>query len=352
MKRHLVTVFCSVFLFAGWTANKANAQSANAQRHVAAARALAYEPGHDFTESFEVICAEPRPGVRPGGPRGAAPGRGAAPERGAAPDARRVRPRAEWYTEPAKLFDNFYYVGTGNDSVYAVTTSEGIILLNGGPDYSVEAEVVEGLKKLGLDAANIKFIVIADARNPSYGGVRFLQDRYKARALSSEGDWNVMAKTNVPDEIRPRKDMVVTDGQKLTLGDTTLTLYVTPGHTPGTISMLIPLKDGNQRHLAALIGGRDPLVDGEGVQYFPSQIDAVRAWKASVDRFRDAAAKAGADVFLITRAGNDRLHDKIRALNYRRPGAPHPFVNKDAIRRYLTMTSECMDAQLAWRASN
>jgi metallo-beta-lactamase class B len=42
--------------------------------------------------------------------------------------------------------------------------------------------------------------------------------------------------------------MVATDGQKLTLGDTTVTMYFTPGHTPGTISMLIPLKDGNQRH--------------------------------------------------------------------------------------------------------
>ncbi len=50
--------------------------------------------------------------------------------------------------------------------------------------------------------------------------------------------------------------MVPTDGMKLTLGDTTLTLYVTPGHTPGTLSTLVPLKDGNQRHLGYILGGR------------------------------------------------------------------------------------------------
>ena len=49
--------------------------------------------------------------------------------------------------------------------------------------------------------------------------------------------------------------MVVTDGQKLTLGDTTLTLYLTPGHTEGTISTIVPVRDGGQRHVAAAWGG-------------------------------------------------------------------------------------------------
>ena len=342
MKRHWLFGFCCVFFLAGSISIEAQAQSASAQTHVAAARALAYEPEHDFTGSFETICAEPRP----------TPQRGGAPQRGGGPQtARPARPRAEWYAPPAKLFDNMYYVGSDNNSVYAITTSAGIILINANEYYAVEAEVVEGLKKLSLDAANIKYVVIADARAPSYGGAKYLQDHYNARVLSSEGDWNVMAKTNVPPEARPRKDMVVTDGQKLTLGDTTLTLYVTPGHTPGTVSMIIPLKDGNRRHTAALIGGRDPLAGGEGVQYFPTEVDAIRAWKASVNRFQDIAAKAGADVFLITRGSNDRLLDRIRTLNYRKPGGPHPFVNKDAVKRYMTMTSACMDAQLAWRAS-
>ena len=49
--------------------------------------------------------------------------------------------------------------------------------------------------------------------------------------------------------------MVATDGQKLTLGDTTLTMYITPGHTLGTISTLIPVKDHGTPHLVAEWGG-------------------------------------------------------------------------------------------------
>ena len=48
---------------------------------------------------------------------------------------------------------------------------------------------------------------------------------------------------------KPKRDMVATDGQKLTLGDTTLTFYLTPGHTLGTVSILIPVKDNGKPHL-------------------------------------------------------------------------------------------------------
>jgi len=73
---------------------------------------------------------------------------------------RATPPRAQWYAEPVKVFDNLYYVGTRNAGTWAVTTSEGIILLDANEDYAVEAAVVDGLKKMGLDPATIKYNVI------------------------------------------------------------------------------------------------------------------------------------------------------------------------------------------------
>jgi metallo-beta-lactamase class B len=256
---------------------------------------------------------------------------------------------ARWYVPPVKFFDNMYYFGDNNFVVYAITTSKGIILINGGNDYAVKPEVLDGMKKMGLDPANIKYIVITDARIQSYSGVPYFQEHYHSHVLASDADWNVMEKVTEPDAIKPKKDMVVTDGQKLTLGDETITLYVTPGHTPGTVSALIPVKDNGQKHMVAVLGGRDPLLNGEGVRYFPTRLDAIKLWKASVDRFQEIAAKANADVFLISRGMNMNLMEDIKALDYRRPGAPNPLVSKDAVKHYLTMTSECMDAQLAWR---
>ena len=60
-----------------------------------------------------------------------------------------------------------------------------------------------------------------------------------------------------PEQWVPRRDMVATDGQKLTLGDTTLTMYLTPGHTLGTISTLIPVKDNGTPLTVAFPGGTE-----------------------------------------------------------------------------------------------
>ena len=62
--------------------------------------------------------------------------------------------------------------------------------------------------------------------------------------------------------------MVASDGMKLTLGDTTIMIYITPGHTPGTLSTLVPLKDGNDKHLGYILGGRGAEWDDYGVKYF------------------------------------------------------------------------------------
>jgi hypothetical protein len=57
MKRlWLILVLCS------WMAIEASAQASAAQTHLAAARAAAYRPGHDFTYVFDSMCEEPKPG--------------------------------------------------------------------------------------------------------------------------------------------------------------------------------------------------------------------------------------------------------------------------------------------------
>src|SRR5262245_20566414 len=95
MVRYLAPLFCGVLLLVGWSATEANAQAAKAQAHVTAAKAAAYEPGHDFTAIF-ALCAEPNPN-----PPAAAP---AVAPAAAAPATRTIPPRSQWYIEPQKVF--------------------------------------------------------------------------------------------------------------------------------------------------------------------------------------------------------------------------------------------------------
>src|ERR1700735_772606 len=108
--------------------------------HIAAARAAA---GEDFQNLFQFQCYGPGPG----GPRAAT---GAAVQRGQRPPG--PEERSTWYAEPVKVFDNLYFFGQSEYAVWAITTSAGIIVLDTIFDYSVEDEVVGGIRKLGLDA--------------------------------------------------------------------------------------------------------------------------------------------------------------------------------------------------------
>ena len=249
--------------------------------HIAAARAAA---GEDFQNLFNFQCYGPGPRAPGAAPAaaGRGGGRGGAPRQPGPPD------KSTWYAEPVKVFDNLYFFGQSEYAVWAITTSEGIIVLDTNFDYSVEEEVAGGMKKLGLDPANIKYAVVTHAHPDHDGGARFLQEHYGTYVIMSPGDWDVLDKRT--NGTKPKRDMEATDGQKLTLGDTTITLYITPGHTPGTISVVFPVKDNGTPHLAALWGGVGLNTDKESLQKYI----------ASAQRFSGIVKQAGAELFWPT----------------------------------------------------
>jgi len=237
-----------------------------------------------------------------------------------------------------KVFDNLYFVGQSEYSAWAVTTSAGIILIDTLFDYSVEAAVAEGLKKLGLDPAAIRYAVVTHPHPDHHGGAKFLQDRYKSRVVMSAADWDVVDRLGGTKPARdPMTIVVATDGQKLTLGDTTITLHVTPGHTPGTLSVVFPVRDGGRTHTIAMWGGTGLNADRE----------SLTAYVQSAKRFGDIAQSAGADIILSNHTDWDGSKVYLPRLAARAPGSPHPYVvGTPAVRRYLKVAEECATARV------
>src|SRR5690606_38554100 len=158
------------------------------------------------------------------------------------------------------------------------------------------------------------------------------------RVLLGAADWDMLDESNP--SWKPRRDIEIVDGQKLTLGDTTLELYLTPGHTYGTVSTLIPVRDGEETHVAALWGGT--------LFNFGPDAERFTAYSESAERFREIAARAGADVLLSNHTDYDGSKQKMPALAQRGRGDPHPYVvGAASIDRYLTVARECALAALA-----
>src|SRR2546421_538809 len=82
-------------------------------------------------------------------------------------------------------------VGMTEYSAWALTTSQGIIVIDTIYDYSVEDEIVNGLKKLGLDPADIKYALVSHAHIDHIGGAKYLQDHFGAHVVMSKEDWDV-----------------------------------------------------------------------------------------------------------------------------------------------------------------
>ena len=302
------------------------AQNPDIDAHVAAARAAAKQ---EHSVLFTSLCsAEPTgPGT---GRRGGAPGQpGAAPAPPPGPPAKET-----WHAEPMKVFDNLYFLGMTEFSAWAVTTSEGIIIIDTLYDYSVDDEISEGLKKVGLDPAKIKYVIVSHGHSDHSGGAKYLQDSYKARVLLSAADWDLLDRGR---GTRPARDLAATDGQKLTLGDTTITMHITPGHTAGTLSYLIPVKDNGAPHLVAEWGGT--------AFNFPRTPENFKMYTASAERFGEIATKAGADVLISNHSAYDGSKTKIPALKLRKPGEPNPYVvGTDSVKRYMKVAEECSKA--------
>ena len=315
------------------------AQSARSEAHVAAAKAAA---GTDFAGVFDRICAEAVPRT-PATPRGA---RAGGPPRPPGPP-----PREAWHAEPEQVFDNLYFLGQTEFSVWALKTSAGVILIDSIFDYSVDDEVVGGMKKLGLDPATIRYVIVSHGHSDHSGGAKYIQDTFDAHVILAAPDWDLLDRSNGS---KPKRDMVAVDGQKLTLGDTTVTMYNTPGHTLGTLSAIFPVTDHGEKHVVATWGGTAFNWMANSEPYYTAERPE-RFWfetySASARRYKEITARAGADVLISNHTIFDGSKTKLPALARRKPGDPNPYViGKDGVQRYLTVVDECAQAGLTRNA--
>jgi metallo-beta-lactamase class B len=251
-------------------------------------------------------------------------------------------PRDTWYAELARVFDNLYFVGGKIHSSWALATTEGIILIDTIYPYNSEELIIGGMRKVGLDPKNIRYVLISHAHGDHIGGAEMLQTRYGVRVVLGGPDWDWVAKyPNRYKTMAPKRDIVATDGMKIRLGDTTVTIWLTPGHTPGTLSYTFAVLDGGKTVNVAYSGGTafnfvnntpDP-----GIKNFQTYIESQKHMAAK-------AASTGATVLLSNHSEFDNAFNKNRMLAGRGNGR-HPYeIGADWVQRYFQVMQGCARA--------
>src|SRR6185503_5376584 len=181
--------------------------------------------GTDWAGTFLRLCIPP-----PSGPAG---GRGPAAQ-GAGRGAGRGTPAKEsWYAEPAKVADNLYFLGTRIHSAWAISGSEGIIVIEALFDYAAKEEILDGLKKVGLDSRKVRYIVLSHAHGDHDGGAKILQDAIPdVRVIYGAEDWAAVDQSENRAGGKPKRDLVGADGMKVSVGDASVQVVTMPATLP------------------------------------------------------------------------------------------------------------------------
>lgn len=247
--------------------------------------------------------------------------------------------------EPFQLVGNIYYVGTGGIAVYVIKTSQGLILMDTAMSQST-GMIKDNIAKLGFKVADIKIVLNSHAHLDHTGGFAEIKKETGAQLIAGERDKPLLEGGYYPGDEKnealafpPVKvDRTVKEGDKVTLGDTTLTPHATPGHSPGCTSWEMTVKDGDQsREVLFFCSGTVALNKLVGQPTYPGIVDDYRATFAKVKAMK-------IDVLLGP-------HPEVYGMQAKRAqmkdGAPNPFVKPDELATYATGLSEEFDKQLA-----
>jgi metallo-beta-lactamase class B len=244
---------------------------------------------------------------------------------------------------PTRVFDNLYYVGHGQYGAWIVETREGLILIDALDSPDEGREYIEaGMAALGLDPTQLRYLIIMHGHGDHWGAGYYLQQKYGLRVALGAEDWTLLERID-PRGVRgppPTRDMVIEGDSTITLGDTTIELFSTSGHTPGGLSALIRVQDGLREHVAAYWGGTG----------LPGDPASLTQYQVSLRRFREIAAEAGADMLASNHPYLDTTLNALPLLGWREPGEPHPFViGAEGVQRYYEILDLCVSAELIRR---
>jgi metallo-beta-lactamase class B len=247
-------------------------------------------------------------------------------------------PRETWYAEPAKVADNLYFLGTKVHSAWALVGSQGIIVIEALFDYAARDEILDGMKKLGLDSRKVKYVILSHAHADHDGGAKLLQDEIPGvHLIYGAEDWEAVDNAANHAGGKPKHDLVGDDGMTVSVGDASLKIVTMPGHTPGTLSFLFEVRDNGKPLRVAYIGGTAIPFNGDAAYY--------DRYIASSTKMAKAAADYGATALISNHSEFDDAYFKAHTAASRAPGEANPFdVGSNGVARYFTVVQACSAA--------
>lgn len=235
---------------------------------------------------------------------------------------------------PFQVFDNLYYVGARWVSAWLLVSDQGLILFDSL--YGDLTDIaIDGIRELGFDPDDIRYVIVSHAHYDHIGGARRFQEEFGAVVMMTEIDWNM---TNEPAIYReypkPIRHLSVSDGSTLNLGRTRLRFMETPGHTDGVLSTQFTVYDNGYPHDAFLFGGAG--LNFEGAERTEMYINSVLR----------LMQLENIEVNIPNHPESGEIFERYEILQDRKDGDPHPFVDPESWRAWLDILMRSAEGKL------
>lgn len=236
---------------------------------------------------------------------------------------------------PFKVFDNLYYVGPGFVSVWLIPTNQGVILIDSAQEPYVD-HVINSIRKVGFDPKDIRYILLSHGHLDHFGGAARIQELSGARVATLEEDWQLIeaagknpGRGGNPPPRAPKRDMVIKEGDTVTLGNTSLKVFKLPGHTAGSPSFELTVYDSGKPYKAFMFGGPGPRNGVAGGEQFLASTNRVA-------QMQDVQVAVHVHSWLTSYPyPNGGIFERAQKLATRTPGDPHPFVDNASWREWI-----------------
>ena len=222
--------------------------------------------------------------------------------------------------KPTKVFDNVYCIGSVSVVAWVIETSDGLILIDSMWDDRDAKLIEEGIKGFGLDPKDLKYIILSHGHGDHYGGANYLRNKYAAKVVLTKTDtdlmYNLNTGANSPRSPKTKVDIYSKDKDIIKLGDTSITILETPGHTAGCSSFIFPVKYKGKEYTAVLWGGTG----------LPKEKELVAKYKESAEYFKKEALSRNALVSLTAHMFADNGYANLEKVANLKEGEANPFI--------------------------
>lgn len=237
--------------------------------------------------------------------------------------------------KPTKVFDNVYCIGSVSVVAWVIETSDGLILIDSMWDDRDAKLIEEGIKGFGLNPKDLKYIILSHGHGDHYGGANYLRNKYAAKVVLTKTDtdlmYNLNTGANSPRSTKTKVDIYSKDKDVIKLGDTSITILETPGHTAGCSSFIFPVKYKGKEYTAVLWVGTG----------LPKEKELVAKYKESAEYFKKEALSKNALVSLTAHLFADNGYANLEKVANLKEGEANPFImTKAQMEKYLNSLIE------------